>query len=271
MAKPSAIAGQRPAKKRRKNAGAARSKIFGSLLRLGLAVSICTLFYFLPAYLAARISDGFRGLVVHPVRGIDFVGGETGELRDFDRAALTDRLVAAANAGRSLKDLSQIASGVAPLARVNIIRTSPGRLVVAFDKRTPALRAGTGGNLLVDTEGFAYGSCCVIPGQEDEASLPMLEGVTVAHGNTDPVVGEAIDLKGRLVAEGLEPATLRYHAHRGYTVIMKPDMLEVAMGRAPFGDKMARLSEVLGRVERQRISRIELDYHGKAFIKERKL
>jgi cell division septal protein FtsQ len=271
LARPSAIAGQKLARKRRKHAGVTRRKILGSAARLAIACGICAVFYFLPSYVAGRISHGFKQFVVRPVRAIEFVGGQTGELRDFDRAALSDRLITAANGGRDLKELAHIAASVAPLARVNIMRTSPGRLLVAFEKRTPALRAGPGGNLLVDNDGFAYGSCCVLPGQEEEAALPLLEGVSVAQGATDSVVGEAIDLKGKLSSEGLEPAALRYHAHRGYMVIMKPDMLEVAMGRAPFADKISRLSEVLGRIERHRVSRIELDYHGKAFIKERKI
>jgi hypothetical protein len=271
LARPSIIHSQKPARKARRKNAVLKRRLIESAIKISAATAICAVVYFLPSFIANRMAQSFRKFVTKPVKTIEFMGGESGALSDFDRTSLSSRILSAANAGHQLRDLAQLAATAAPLARTSIVRLAPDRIALAFDKRIPSLRAGSEGSRLVDADGYVYGSCCVLPGQEEESALPVLEGITVTTGTIDPLIREAVELKNELQGVELTMTALRFHPHRGYVVVMQPDSLEVAMGRSPFADKVSRLTDVLRRVDRERISRIELDYHGKAFIKERKL
>ena len=246
-------------------------------LRFCGVLALVALAVLLPGYIATKIQTGFKSLISSRSSQIEFLG-KGGALAEFDRESLQSRISDAANAGKSLDELAKIAGSLAPLSRVEVVRTSPEKIVIGFERRTPSMRIDRGSTLrLIDSGGFIYGSCCQLPAQEAESQLPLLTGLSAAEdGGLSPreertLIGEALGLNGGLIGKGIRVASLRYQNHRGFFTVMDPEGIEVSMGRAPFEDKLNRLAEVLLRIDRQKVSRIELDYHGKAFIKERKL
>lgn len=271
------ISGQKPARRKRRHAGANRRKVAFAALRFFGVVALVALAVLLPGYIASRIQSGFRSLVVSGGTKVEFLGSD-GPLADFDRESLQTKAVEALRSGKSLQEIARIAGAVAPLSRVSVVRTSPDRVVIGFERREPALRIERGTQKLIDSAGFIYGSCCILPAQESEAQLPLLSGIPNAQSDngTSPreeqnLIHAALSLNSGLMRRNIAVSSIRYQGHRGFFAVMNPEGIEVAMGNAPFDDKLSRLSEVLERVDRQRVSRIELDYHGKAFIKERKL
>ncbi len=277
LGKSAIISGQKPARRKRRHAEANRKKLAFAALRFAGVVAIVAFALMLPGYVVSRIQHGFKWLVSSQSIQIEFLGSG-GNLADFDRDVLQARISEAASAGKNLDDIARLAGGLAPLSRVEVIRSSPGKILVSFARREPALRIERGIQKLVDNAGFIYGSCCSLPAQEAESRLPLLTGIPgsqVDGGMTakeeEGLLREALALNSGLLARGIRASTIRHQAHRGFFAIMDPEGIEVAMGLAPFDDKLGRLTEVLQRVDRTKVSRIELDYHGKAFIKERKL
>lgn len=276
MGRSTIISGQKPVRRKRKHAEENRKKVLLSALRFAAVILVVAGIIMLPGYIATKIQSGFKSLVSSRVHRVEFLG-EGGSLAEFDRETLQARLSESADAGKSLDELAQIAGSLAPLSKVEVIRASPDKIVIGFERRAPALRIDRGVIRLVDSAGFVYGSCCVLPAQDAEAQLPLLTGVLatdqsgLSNKEEHGLIREALGLNEGLAGKGLKAASLRYQNHRGFFAIMEPGDIEVSIGRAPFDDKLKRLAEVLERVDRQKVSRIELDYHGKAFIKERKL
>ena len=277
------ISGQKPARRKRKHVEENRRKVLLSALRFAGVILVIATVVVLPGYIAGKIQTGFKSLVSSRVNRVEFLGAG-GSLAEFDRESLQSKISEAADAGASLDDLARIAGSLAPLAKVEIIRAAPGKIIVGFERRTPSLRIDRSNNSsndagavrLVDSAGFIYGSCCVLPVQEAESLLPLLTGLPAADqaGNNKEehaLIREALKLYDGLTTKNIKASSIRYQNHRGFFAIMDPGQIEVSIGRAPFDEKLNRLAEVLERVDRQKVSRIELDYHGKAFIKERKL
>ncbi len=276
MGRSTIISGQKPVRRKRKHAEENRKKVLLSALRFAAVILVIAGIIMLPGYIATKIQSGFKSLVSSRVHRVEFLG-EGGSLAEFDRETLQARLSESADAGKSLDELAQIAGSLAPLSKVEVMRASPDKIVIGFERRAPALRIDRGVIRLVDSAGFVYGSCCVLPTQDAEAQLPLLTGVLatdqsgLSNKEEHELIREALGLNEGLAGKGLKAASFRYQNHRGFFAIMEPGDIEVSIGRAPFDDKLKRLAEVLERVDRQKVSRIELDYHGKAFIKERKL
>jgi hypothetical protein len=83
---------------------------------------------------------------------------------------------------------------------------------------------------------------------------------------------QAVDLGARAAEQGIEVKRVHYQKFRGYS-IFSPDNSEIVVGLGPFDYKVKKLRGILEGLKRDGIvaSRIELDYEGKAFIKERRL
>lgn len=276
MGKSTVIATQRPSKRKKRHAGQKRRVLGYAILRLASICAAIFLVIALPYYVANKVQKGFQTLTSSTENQLVLLSSG-GALTDFDQESLQSKMLAAANKGASLQNLAEIAASAAPLAKVDIIRATPNKIVIGFDKRDPKLRIMMQHQQLIDSSGFIYGKCCVIPGQDAEASLPLLEGIAtiensgIASDSRLSVIKEALVLARELNGLQLPSEKIRYQNHRGFFVTLQPDKLEISFGRAPFASKLQRLRDVLKQVERNKVSRIELDYHGKAFIRERKI
>jgi len=71
----------------------------------------------------------------------------------------------------------------------------------------------------------------------------------------------------------IEMTQIVFKQYRGFVSLIQKDNIEVSFGRAPFKARFVRLQNILDNLKHRGIlySKIELDYDGKAFIKEKRL
>jgi hypothetical protein len=83
---------------------------------------------------------------------------------------------------------------------------------------------------------------------------------------------DALEIWGLVRSGEVEIKSISFQKFRGYALILADDT-EIVIGLQPFAYKLKKLQNILDGLRRDGIaaSRIELDYEGKAFIKERKL
>ena len=84
---------------------------------------------------------------------------------------------------------------------------------------------------------------------------------------------EAVELYQLAKKEGYGVSSIQYIKFRGFLLRTKDDNIEIAFGRSPFNSRMRELNKILKDLKQKgrQASRIELDYKGKAFIKEKSL
>jgi len=167
--------------------------------------------------------------------------------------------------------------------RVSLLRTNAKQLVMTIAMRTPALRIEADGAQYVTADGDIYGKA-----GEDAQELPMIRGIfagrssvflltdeySVALSETEKaLVDEALTLYKEATAAGFAFTEYRYVTHRGFEAFDQTTELEVSLGRAPYESRLQNLRQVLAGLKKRgsQATRIELDYDGKAFIKEKKI
>ena len=81
---------------------------------------------------------------------------------------------------------------------------------------------------------------------------------------------ECIDLIKKSREHSLEFSVIEFKKFRGFFVSTKLPTIDIAMGRAPYNEKIERLVQLLSNLKSKGIlaKKIELDYEGKAFITE---
>jgi len=190
----------------------------------------------------------------------------------------------------ALRELAEEIQKAGSFSAVHVLRTGPHAAVVQIEPRVPVLCLQLDRLYYVTTEGDAY-----LPGRNakiEDCPGPVLTGVL---GENDPLPGlaadlaldlkpearaklrDAVDLLGHTQTFGLTPARIAFQPYRGYSMTMGAaadgTALEVAIGRAPFADRLAKLKDLLDKLaaKHEQAARIELDYQGKAFIKLKKM
>jgi hypothetical protein len=167
-------------------------------------------------------------------------------------------------------------------AKVHVLRTAQSSVAVSVSERKPVMAIEADKLRQLTAEGVVYGE------QGDSPALPIIRGVfdnraeefALAEDQslrlTDDerqVIRESIELWGDANRAGFSVKSLEYRRFRGFFVTLTNSDIEVALGRTPFVEKFGRLQEILKRLEKSggHAARIELDYQGKAFIKEKKM
>ena len=167
---------------------------------------------------------------------------------------------------------------------VALVRLAPDRISVRMEFHEPRYRVQADKTRLVSREGAIYGA----PMTEKDMNLPFLNGIIhkgeepasfhedgrlVVTVETAELVKEAVKLIEALSEHNVTPSGVTFTPYRGFSVNLSDSELEVSFGRAPFGERPARLVAILDKLKAKGTlaSRIELDFDGKAFIKEKPL
>lgn len=148
-------------------------------------------------------------------------------------------------------------------------------------KLRKAILRSTNPSRLISTEGEAYGQAA----SESDRKLPIVSGI-ISERHTQvqedgclalaqeesQLLREASTLSQSLSALGIIPQSLDFIPYRGFIALL-PQGIEVFFGRAPFAERPERLEKILKQqaAKGTALSRIELDFAGKAFIKEKTL
>lgn len=190
---------------------------------------------------------------------------------------------------QELDELALAVEGIGTLERLHVVRPQFATVVISAGIREPVLLVQAGPKVRYLTgDGTVYGDA-TNPTSNPSGHTPsiLVSGVFDVRGSNLPldrsakvlttpeeqaVLINALNLWRLFTAQNLSVKVMNYQKFRGFDVRME-DGSEVVLGAAPFEYKIDKLVGIFTKLRKQGIaaSRIELDYDGKAFIKERKL
>jgi hypothetical protein len=184
----------------------------------------------------------------------------------------------------SLRRTARAVQQAESYASVHLLRLGMSEVAVALMPRIPALCVAADHLRFISTDGDVYGQ----PDGPNDCPGPVVSGIFAPERtryalgddfaleltqDERTAVREAIALRSAASSRKLTLKTIEHRPYRGFFVTLDGRDTEIAVGRAPFEAKLARLVEILGRLAQSKedAARIELDYQGKAFIKVKKM
>ncbi|MCX6124839.1 MAG: hypothetical protein NTV34_08840 [Proteobacteria bacterium] len=185
--------------------------------------------------------------------------------------------------------LQRSLEAIGALEQITIVRPLYQTVVISASLRKPVLLVAVGAKMrLLSSEGAVYGDAgddfvptgpskpkIVLTGIFDNRSLPFhfdrSEKLITTAVERDLLL-DAIALSAQLTKPPFELKSISHQGFRGFAVVLS-DNTEIFLGASPFEYKLEKLLNILGKLKSQgsSASRIELDYDGKAFVKEKKL
>lgn len=199
-------------------------------------------------------------------------------------------------AGKSLKtgsadELTKLARHVEALGMVDhvrVVRPVWNTVILSAQLRRPALLVSTGSRTrYLSLDGTIFGDSSDNTGNPSGAS-PTVIVTGVFDQRPNPAVDESLrvitttDERRHLVdalevwqksnESMIELRQINFQRFRGYSISLS-DGTEIVLGLKPFDYKLKKLRGILDNLKKDGVAaaRIELDYEGKAFIKEKKL
>ena len=187
-----------------------------------------------------------------------------------------------------LSTLAKQVEGLGMLDGVKVIRPLADTVILSAEIRRPALLVSVGAKTrFLSLDGTVFGDSADNSGNPS-GSLPTVLVTGIFDGRPNPAVdsslriivtpeerrhlSEAIEIWQRSVESGVDVRSVGFQKFRGYAITLN-DETEIVIGIKPFDYKLKKLRGILDGLKKDGVvaSRIELDYEGKAFIKERKL
>jgi hypothetical protein len=185
-----------------------------------------------------------------------------------------------------LLSLAKQIDGLGTLDNVRLIRPVGDTLVISANLRQPILYVEAFGKLrLLTSDGTLYGEVAD-PGASSSTPLAVVSGVFDQRGTSAGDASskinitaderahllDAVELLNRASEQGLDVRRIHYQKFRGFS-LTTGEGSEIIVGLGSFDYKVKKLRGILDGLKRDGViaSRIELDYEGKAFIKERRL
>jgi hypothetical protein len=187
-----------------------------------------------------------------------------------------------------LSVLAKQVEALGTLDAVMAIRPLADAVIISAEIRRPALLALVGTKTrFLTLDGTVYGDAndnsgnstgarpnVVVTGVFDQRPGAVIDSSqrVVANAEEHRHLIEAIEIWQRAVEAGIDVAAINFQRFRGFSIIIA-DQTEIVIGIRPFDYKLKKLRGILDGLKRDGIvaSRIELDYEGKAFIKEKKI
>ncbi|MCX6104762.1 MAG: hypothetical protein NTY08_02910 [Proteobacteria bacterium] len=188
----------------------------------------------------------------------------------------------------SHEDLEMAAKAIQKLgsyADVRVTKIAPFNVIISLTKREPVFCVESDKLRLVSTLGEIYGQVDQSAGEacpgpvlsgvfEDRLPVELGEDLTVTVDSTTKLLlREAITLLQDARKKDLVLEHLQLQKFRGFVCELAATKTEVALGRAPFVEKLDKLKGILDKLalRQEQAQRIELDYQGKAFVKLKKM
>jgi hypothetical protein len=171
------------------------------------------------------------------------------------------------------------------LDRVHLVRDGGEDIVVSLLPRRPVLRIEADITRWLTATGKIYGE---VSTDSPKSRAPLLRGVfertprnfhlsddqvVILSEEETRIVSEAVELLQQATRSGFALREIEFVKYRGFVLALANDGPLVSVGRAPFDASLKHLGTVLATLQKKgsQALRIELDYSGKAFVKERKL
>ncbi len=165
------------------------------------------------------------------------------------------------------------------LRSIQLIQTAPDHLAIATETFTPKLVAELDRLRFVTDDGIVFGSIS----EKDAPALPVLKGLyrnapfTKSENDTyvlsaanQKIVDEALLAIHDAARYNIQYRTLNYDEFRGLSADMLEPNYRITLGFQPFDGKYQKLAKIIESLKDRGLSSasIELDYKGKAFVKE---
>ena len=163
--------------------------------------------------------------------------------------------------------------------RVTLLTLKPSRALVMVENHEPIAVIDYGRKRLVSNEGLIFGKYI----EKEHFSLPLIQGISIdkkisfssdqsisMSKKNSVLISEALLLLREGLRYNIKYRAINYDPYRGFQVLLKDKRIRVEMGRTPFKKRYVKLVKILSNLSQKRVTnaRIELDYRGKAFIKE---
>lgn len=169
------------------------------------------------------------------------------------------------------------------LESVQLFREGFHKVRVKVIPRIAVMRLQTKAGRLLSKDFYAFGKST-----PEAEHLPLLQGSIFHTIGSEDEGGDwtaerlkdkqlrgaqyALELLSLLEEKNIKPTIFSWDEYRGMSVTMAKDQVEVLFGVPPYREKVSRLEQLLN--ERDKASkplpqRVEMDFEGKAFIKER--
>jgi len=169
--------------------------------------------------------------------------------------------------------------------RVSLVKTGAHRMAVMLYPREPILRIEADKMRLLTKTGLVYGEPSDEPSGENLVVLTKFfdsqkarfdfakDATLVLNKDEAKRIKDAIDLHEQAVASQLSLQSITYISHRGFELQLQEPPVVVMVGEPPYAEKLQQLRRLLDKTleNGRQVVRIELDYNGKAFIKEHKI
>ena len=215
---------------------------------------------------------------IKPTEGFELTSADESHIRDVIKATIRE------TGDIHLNQIARRLHKGTDFERIHIFRPESNKLVVSLKKRSPVLAVMADRLRFLTRDGVVYGES-----QDNKPILHRLNGVFTSR-NTDTftldsdnrlvtteierqILTEAVELNEAVKASSVAIDFIDFQEYRGFILHLAADQVEVTIGRTPFGIRLKRLESTMAHLKKSGIlfSRIELDYEGKAFIKEKKL
>ncbi len=180
---------------------------------------------------------------------------------------------------QDLKNFSKGLYQTMGLKSIQLIQTAPDRLSIATEAFTPRLVAELDQLRFVTDDGTVFGS----QGAGESSALPVLRGLyknsplvksdndTFILSNANQrIVDEALLAIQEASRYNIQYRSLTFDEFRGLSAEMLEPNYRITLGFRPFDSKYLKLEKIIESLKDRGLSSatIELDYKGKAFVKE---
>ena len=189
---------------------------------------------------------------------------------------------------QELRSLARNVESSGMLESVRVIRPVTDAVILTAELRKPSLLIDVGTKTrFLTADGTIFGDAADsstqsnhpkpnvrVTGIFDQRPNPQLDQSQRVITTSDERrhLEDTLEIWGLVRNSGVDIKSISFQKFRGYALILDDDT-EIVIGLQPFAYKLKKLQNILDGLRRDGIvaSRIELDYEGKAFIKERKL
>ena len=234
-------------------------------ITIAVALGFSTISFFLTFWSKEpRLSDSIK---------VQFIEERSQKISEKNKRAITEAIhKKMAGSSIDLLKITQIIKRKLELDSVRVVMPYPDHLVLNLIQRKPFLGIKLKSFHWVSHSGHIYGSIK----KPKDLKLPFLKGIPrrskkFTRESQSLLIKEAVTLVKNLQEQSYQIHLVEYLPYRGFKVKTIDD-IDIFMGRKPFRSRIKRLRKITTRMSAKgvRVSRIELDYNGKAFIKERR-
>tara|TARA_B100000524_G_scaffold348077_1_gene251530 strand:- start:195 stop:1058 length:864 start_codon:yes stop_codon:yes gene_type:complete len=181
----------------------------------------------------------------------------------------------------TLQELVKAIHQSSNFSKVQVLQPHPQKILIKVWQREANLAIEADTLRMISTKHEVYGKCL----DNKCFHLPVLSGVFAedkifkkTENNSFmlskkeiKIIKSAKDLIDEMKKNKIHPTNIIFEAYRGFQALISPQPIHVTIGMKPFKTKIKRLAEILTQTKDKsmNIEQIELDYSGKAFIKEK--